>query len=257
MVVLYAAASFLGAALLFLIQPMLAKLVLPYFGGSPMVWNTCALFFQVLLLAGYLYVHLSTRRLGPRRQPWAHLALLLVPLLALPVALPGDTAPDAGSEPALWLLRVLLVAIGLPFVLLATTGPLLQRWFSWSSHRRAQDPYFLYAASNAGSVVGLLGYPFLIEPTVGLATQTRWWSIAYGGFALLVAACGVLAAPDGRPPVLRLAVRQAAGPEAGAACAFPAPGPGRRRYVFSYHANAEIGERCDLLADMPIDEPQP
>ena len=198
MVVLYGAASFLGAALLFLIQPMLAKLVLPSFGGSPMVWNTCALFFQVLLLAGYLYVHLSTRRLGPRRQPWAHLALLLVPLLALPVALPGDTAPDAGSEPALWLLRVLLVAIGLPFVLLATTGPLLQRWFSWSGHRRAQDPYFLYAASNAGSVVGLLGYPFLIEPIVGLATQTRWWSIAYGGFALLIAACGVLAARAAR-----------------------------------------------------------
>jgi SAM-dependent methyltransferase len=173
---------------------MLAKLVLPYFGGSPMVWNTCALFFQVLLLAGYLYVHLSTRRFGARRQPWVHLALLLLPLLALPVALPADPAPEPGTEPALWLLRVLLVAVGVPFLLLATTGPLLQRWFSWSGHRRAEDPYFLYAASNAGSVVGLLGYPFVIEPTVGLAAQTRWWSIAYGGFVLLVGACGVLAA---------------------------------------------------------------
>ena len=194
MVVLYGAASFLGAALLFLIQPMLAKLVLPYFGGSPTVWNTCTLFFQALLLAGYLYVHVTTRRLGPRRQPWFHLVLLLLPLLVLPVALPDHPAPDPGTEPALWLLRVLLVAVGLPFPLLATTGPLLQRWFSWSGHPRAQDPYFLYAASNAGSVVGLLGYPFVIEPTVGLAAQTRWWSIAYGGFLLLVGTCGVLAA---------------------------------------------------------------
>jgi SAM-dependent methyltransferase len=172
---------------------MLAKLVLPYFGGSPTVWNTCALFFQVLLLAGYLYVHVTTRRLGPRRQPWVHLALLLLPLLVLPVGLPDNPAPDPGSEPALWLLRVLLIAVGVPFLLLATTGPLLQRWFSWSGHPRGQDPYFLYAASNAGSVVGLLGYPFVIEPTVGLAAQTRWWSIAYVGFLLLVGICGVLA----------------------------------------------------------------
>jgi hypothetical protein len=198
MVVLYAAASFLGAALLFLVQPMLAKLVLPYFGGSPTVWNTCTLFFQALLLAGYLYVHVSTRRLGPRRQPWVHLGLLLLPLLVLPIGLPDHPAPDPGTEPALWLLRVLLVAVGLPFLLLATTGPLLQRWFSWSGHLRAQDPYFLYAASNAGSVVGLLGYPFVIEPTVGLAAQTRWWSIAYGGFLLLVGTCGVLAAREAR-----------------------------------------------------------
>lgn len=198
MVGLYGAASFLGAALLFLIQPMLAKLVLPSFGGSPMVWNTSTLFFQTLLLAGYFYVHVTTRRLGPRRQPWVHLVLLLLPLLVLPVGLPDHPAPDPGTEPALWLLRVLLVAVGLPFLLLATTGPLLQRWFSWSGHSRAQDPYFLYAASNAGSVVGLLGYPFVIEPTVGLAAQTRWWSIAYVGFLLLVATCGVLAARAAR-----------------------------------------------------------
>ena len=211
MVVLYGVASFLGAALLFLIQPMLAKLVLPYFGGSPTVWNTCALFFQGLLLAGYLYVHVTTRRLGPRRQPWVHLVLLLLPLLVLPVGLPDHPAPDPGTEPALWLLRVLLVAVGLPFLLLATTGPLLQRWFSWSGHPRAQDPYFLYAASNAGSVVGLLGYPFVIEPTAGLAAQTRWWSIAYGGFLLLVGVCGVLAARAARrgPVVDREPVRSA------------------------------------------------
>ncbi|HEX7188486.1 MAG TPA: spermidine synthase, partial [Actinomycetes bacterium] len=121
MVILFGAASFLGAALLFLVEPMLAKLVLPAYGGSPTVWNTCTLFFQALLLAGYAYVHVSTRRLGRRRQPWLHLALLVLPLVVLPIGLPDDTAPPADSEPALWLLRVLLLAAGLPFVLLATT----------------------------------------------------------------------------------------------------------------------------------------
>lgn len=206
MAVLFGAASFLGAALLFLIEPMIAKLVLPSYGGSPMVWNTSTLFFQALLLAGYAYVHVSTRRLGPRRQPWVHLALLAVPLILLPVGLPADAEPPAGADPAWWLLRVLLVAIGVPFALLATTGPLLQRWFSWTSHPRAGDPYFLYAASNVGSVVGLLGYPFVVEPAVGLSTQTTWWSIGYVGFALLVGACGVLA---GRAP-RRTAERAAA-----------------------------------------------
>ncbi|MGH8893725.1 MAG: spermidine synthase, partial [Actinomycetes bacterium] len=219
-VLLFGAASFLGAALLFLIEPMLAKLVLPAFGGSPMVWNTCTLFFQVLLLAGYAYVHVSTRRLGSRRQPWLHLVLLVLPLLVLPVALPSDTAPPADGEPALWLLRVLALAAGLPFALLATTGPLLQRWFSWTDHRRAHDPYFLYAASNAGSVVGLLGYPFAVEPTVGLADQTRWWSMAYVGFALLVAACGVVAGlASRRTPVLRTPVLGTPEPDRGS------PGP--------------------------------
>jgi SAM-dependent methyltransferase len=197
-VLLFGAASFVGAALLFLVEPMLAKLVLPAYGGSPTVWNTCTLFFQVLLLVAYSYVHVSTRRLGRRRQPWLHLALLVLPLLALPVALPDDAAPPPAAEPALWLLGVLAVAAGLPFVVLATTGPLLQRWFSWTGHRRSEDPYFLYAASNAGSVVGLLGYPFLLEPTVGLAAQTKAWSWAYVGFVALVVACGVTAGAAAR-----------------------------------------------------------
>lgn len=223
MVLLFAAASFLGAALLFLVEPMLAKLVLPAYGGSPMVWNTATLFFQVLLLAGYAYVHASTRRLGPRRQPWLHLVLLVLPLLALPVTLPSDTAPPADGDPALWLLRVLALAAGLPFALLATTGPLLQRWFSWTGHRRAGDPYFLFAASNAGSVVGLLGYPFVVEPAVGLATQTRWWSLAYVGFALLVAGCGVVAGLASRRTSSRPAAHV---PEADTVT--PAPGPTAR-----------------------------
>jgi hypothetical protein len=229
-VVLFGAASFIGAALLFLIEPMLAKLVLPSFGGSPMVWNTATLFFQVLLLAGYLYVHVSTRRLGARRQPWLHLGLLVLPLLALPVALPADTPPPADGEPTLWLLRVLALAAGLPFALLATTGPLLQRWFSWTSHPRSRDPYFLYAASNAGSVVGLLGYPFLLEPAVGLAEQTRWWSLAYVGFALLVAACGVVAAVSARRTPAAVAVPARPAPEA-AVSAPAARGPSWRTRI--------------------------
>ena len=225
MAVLFGVAAFVGAALLFLIEPMLAKLVLPSFGGSPMVWNTCTLFFQVLLLAGYGYVHISTRSLGSRRQPWVHLVLLAAPLLVLPVALPSDTAPPVDGEPALWLLRVLALAAGLPFALLATTGPLLQRWFSWTGHRRAADPYFLSAASNAGSVVGLMGYPFLLEPSTGLAAQTRWWSWAYVGFALMVGACGVAAGlasrhSPGEPPA----------PEP-SAVADAAPGPSLRTRV--------------------------
>jgi len=198
-VLVYAAASFLGAALLFLVEPMLAKMLLPAFGGSPMVWNTCTLFLQLLLLAAYAYVHLSASRLGPRRQPAAHLLLLLAPLAVLPLALPRDAAPGPTAEPALWLLRDLAVAAGLPFALIATTGPLLQRWFSWLGQARGDDPYFLYAASNAGSVAGLLGYPLLLEPLIALSEQVRWWSYGYGAFLLLIASCGVhLLAPRGK-----------------------------------------------------------
>lgn len=193
MAFLFGAAAFLGAALLFLVEPMLAKLVLPSFGGSPMVWNTATLFFQVMLLAGYAYVHLSTRWLGGRRQPLLHLALLVAPVLVLPVALPVDAAPPSDGQPALWLLRVLLLAAGLPFALLATIGPMLQRWFASTSHPRAADPYFLFAASNAGSMVGLLGYPFVVEPSIGLGRQLLAWSWAYVGVTVLVGACGVVA----------------------------------------------------------------
>jgi hypothetical protein len=191
MVLVYAVASFLGAALLFLVEPMLAKMLLPPFGGSPMVWNTCTLFFQTLLLGAYAYVHLSTARLGRRRQPVAHLLLLLVPLAVLPVALPSDVAPAATTEPALWLLRDLFLAAGLPFALVATTGPLLQRWYAWLGGPGSDDPYFLYAASNAGSIAGLLGYPLLVEPRTTLSEQALWWSYGYGAFLLLVAFCGL------------------------------------------------------------------
>ena len=189
--VLFATTAFVGAGLLFVVQPMIAKLILPSYGGSATVWSTSSLFFQVLLLAAYGYAHLSTRRLGRRWQPRAHLVVLLLPIVALPVAIPSDAAPAADASPVLWLLRTLVLVIGLPFLVVATTGPLLQRWYSWGDTHRAHDPYFLFAASNLGSFGGLLAYPFLIEPTLSLDAQRTAWSVGFGIFVLLTGTCAL------------------------------------------------------------------
>ncbi len=173
---------------------MMAKMILPMLGGTPAVWNACMLFFQTTLLAGYGYVHLLNSWVAPRRQVVVHLVLLAVPLLLLPIGMPaGWTSPDQ-TNPVLWVLLILTVAIGLPFFMLSTTAPLLQRWFSWTDHPSARDPYFLYAASNAGSMVALLGYPFVIEPWFPLRgthrlSQTMLWSIGYGALVALLATC--------------------------------------------------------------------
>jgi spermidine synthase len=166
---------------------MVAKMILPLLGGSPAVWNTTLVFFQAMLLAGYTYAHLSYRWLGPRRQPLAHLAILLVPLAALPLALPGWAAPTEGVS--LWLLGVLTVAVGAPYFAVATAGPLLQRWFSATRDPDAADPYFLYATGNAGSLAGLLAYPFLVEPLLPLASQAWVWTAGYLLFLTLAAGC--------------------------------------------------------------------
>src|SRR3954453_23583403 len=160
---LFAVTAFFGAGMLFLVQPMIARLLLPSYGGSATVWSTSSLFFQVVLLLGYVYTDRVTR-IRPSRLRLLHGLVLLVPLLVLPLALPGDAAPQAATSPVVWLLRTLTLMIGLPFVVLATTGPLLQKWYSWSGLSRAEDPYFLFAASNLGSFVGLLSYPFVVEP---------------------------------------------------------------------------------------------
>lgn len=188
---LFTFTAFFGASLLFVVQPLVAKILLPSYGGAATVWATSSLFFQTVLLGGYLLVH-GTTRLGPRRQPLVHLPLVLLALLALPLALPSDAAVEDGS-PILWLLRTLLLMIGLPFAVLTTTGPLLQKWYSWTSAPRHQDPYFLYAASNVGSFVGLLAYPFLIEPSLSLATQKALWTWAFVAFLVLITACSLLA----------------------------------------------------------------
>ena len=194
MSVLWSTAIFLSAFLLFLIQPMMAKMILPMLGGTPAVWNTCMLFYQVTLLCGYGYVHLLTSRIEPRRQMPVHLGLMMLPLLMLPVGLPAGWVPPDQPNPAWWVLLLLSMVIGPPFFLLSTTAPLLQKWFSWTDHPSARDPYFLYAASNAGSMLALFGYPLFIEPWLPLKgtqwlTQTNVWSVGYGVLVFFIAAC--------------------------------------------------------------------
>ena len=191
-VALFSATLFLSAGLVFLIQPMFTKFVLPLFGSTPGVWNASMLFFQTALLAGYLYAHESTRRLGVRRQAALHVGLVLVPLLVLPIAVPDDWVPPATGNPVPSLLGLLALAVGLPFFAVSTTAPLLQRWLAATDHPAAGDPYFLYRASNLGSVLGLLAYPVAIEPTLRLAEQGRLWSIGYGLLVVLVVACALL-----------------------------------------------------------------
>jgi SAM-dependent methyltransferase len=184
------AASLLSAALLFAVQPMAAKMVLPLLGGSASVWTLCMLFFQTGLLAGYGWAHFLGTRFRVRTQVLLHAGLGFAALLALPPAISGTSLPPVDSSPGPWLLAALAASFGLPYATLAATGPLLQRWFSSSGHAAAHDPYFLYAASNAGSFAGLLAYPLLLErllplhaTTPGL-TQAGLWS---GGFVVLFA----------------------------------------------------------------------
>jgi spermidine synthase len=194
MVVLWVVTIFLSAFLLFLVQPMMAKMILPMLGGTPAVWNTCMLFYQAALLGGYGYVHFLSSRMAPLRQLRVHLVLLAVPLLMLPISLPAGWTPPDQNNPVLWLLLVLALAIGLPFFVLSTTAPLLQKWFSWTDHPSSVDPYFLYAASNAGSMLALLGYPLVIEPWIPLKgtsqfTQSTLWSVGYGVLVVLIVVC--------------------------------------------------------------------
>src|SRR5918999_1726317 len=189
---LYTAALLISAALVFAVQPMLARMLLPVVGGTPALWTVALAFFQVALLLGYGYAHLSVRLLGPRRQPLVHAALLLATCALLPIGIPGWEPPSGGSTAA-WVAAALAVAVGLPFVLLSATAPLLQRWFAGLAHPRAADPYFLYRASNAGSLVGLLSYPVLVEPRLGLEAQAAVWSAVYGVLAVLIRVCATAA----------------------------------------------------------------
>lgn len=191
MIFLYTLTIFVSAMLLFLVQPMFARLVLPSLGGSSAVWNTVLVFFQAALLAGYAYAHFSTRWLGARRQAALHGVLILLPLLVLPIALPELWRPPTQSSPVASLMEILLTRVGLPFFVVATTSPLLQRWFSQSGHKAARDPYFLYAASNCGSMLALLSYPFIVEPRLTLSAQSRLWEFGYIAFVVLMLGCVV------------------------------------------------------------------
>ncbi len=196
MLALFTLTIFLGATLVFGVQPIAARMLLPSFGGSPAVWSATSVFFQVALLAGYGYSYALTRWFAPRRQPLVHVIVLAAPLLFLPLGLPLATASE-GVHPSLTVIGLLALGLGVPFTVAATTGPLIQRWFSFTGHRAGRDPYFLYAASNAGSLLVLLAYPFVIEPRLNLASQTATWSAAYLAFALLSVACAVVVVRTG------------------------------------------------------------
>ena len=180
--------SFTAACLLFLVQPMFAKLILPRLGGSPAVWNTCVLFFQTTLLLGYLYAHLTTKAIGVRRQATWHFVVVLAPLILLPLSV-SPTDPGAAQRPISWLLTTMAWTVGMPFFVVSTSAPLLQRWFGALQFTSARDPYFLYAASNLGSMIALLGYPFVLEPFVGLQNQTVVWAAGYAIFVVMIGVC--------------------------------------------------------------------
>jgi len=187
----FALTLFVSATLLFLVQPMVGKMVLPRLGGTPAVWNTCMVFFQGVLLVGYGYTHSLSAWKGRRTQIVAQFAILALPFLVLPFSL-GSWSPPAESNPALAVLWLLLGMVGLPFFVVATSAPLLQRWFAATDHPAARDPYFLYGASNLGSMLALLLYPILIEPNFTLEGQTVLWTVGYALLVLMVAGCGFM-----------------------------------------------------------------
>ncbi|PYK57412.1 MAG: spermidine synthase, partial [Verrucomicrobia bacterium] len=192
MTALFSATLFLGAALLFWVQPMIAKMLLPLLGGGPSVWNTCMVFFQAMLLGGYAYAHFVSVRLSIRWQVMMHFCLLSLAALALPLGISEKLVQSLTPEanPFWWLLGALLLVAGPSFFAIAGTGPLLQKWFSNTGHVLAKDPYFLYSASNLGSLISLLGYPVLLESHLRLREQSLLWTSGYFALALLILFCG-------------------------------------------------------------------
>ncbi|UGY16485.1 fused MFS/spermidine synthase [Bradyrhizobium septentrionale] len=190
--VVYTAAIFVSALLLFSVQPLFTKMVLPRLGGSPAVWSVAMVFFQSLLLGGYAYAHLLMK-LNSRIVPIVvHLVLLVIALLTLPLSIKSGWGEPPTSGYAIWLLGLFVVSIGLPFFALAANNPLLQAWFVRTGHPNGPDPYFLYASSNIGSFLALLSYPVLLEPMFTLRTQNLIWTGGYGLLIVLIAGCGLL-----------------------------------------------------------------
>jgi len=190
---LFAVTLFVSAFILFLVQPIIGRLILPKLGGAPQVWNTCMVFFQSVLLAGYAYSHYVTTRLPFKRQLVVHALVILLPFLVLlPFGGPFNVTswvPPAGANPIFSTLALLAFVVGLPFFAVSTSAPLLQKWFTRTDHPSAHDPYFLYSASNVGSLLALVAYPFLIEPLIGLSAQTWTWTWFYVIFVGAVFVC--------------------------------------------------------------------
>ncbi len=193
---LFALTVFLSAFLLFQVQPLMGKAILPWYGGGPAVWTACMLFFQVALFAGYLYAHMAVKYLPPKTLAMVHIAILAVAALTLPIT-PAESLKPTGSENPVWhVLRTLGLSVGLPYFVLASTAPLVQVWFSHAN--RVGSPYRLYALSNAGSLLALISYPLAIEPLLGVRLQGWSWSLGFGIFALACAISGWTAARLGK-----------------------------------------------------------
>src|SRR5579875_526720 len=190
MLLVFAFTLFTSATLLFMVEPMVGKMILPLLGGTPAVWNTCMVFYQAVLLAGYAYAHFSTSWLGARKQAVLHVVLLALPFLFLPLAVNPDLI-KGGENPILGLLLLLSMTVGLPMFVVSASAPLLQKWFADTSHPSAKDPYFLYGASNLGSMLALLAYPTVVEPYLRLGQQSFDWTVGYGALAALTALCAV------------------------------------------------------------------
>ena len=215
---LFTITLFLGSALLFILEPMFGRLVLPDLGGAPAVWNTCLVFFQLVLLGGYLYAWASSRWLSTRAQIVLHMALLAAAFSVLPVRIILGAAPPSAANPIPWLLAVLTVSIGLPFLVVSTTAPILQHWFAATDHPDAPDPYFLYQASNLGSMAALVAFPLVIEPWLGVRAQSVAWTFVYGAFGVF---CVVCAATAWRSATKARPVAASGGPRPPAATATP------------------------------------
>ena len=176
----FAGAIFLSAALLFAVQPMFTKMVLPRLGGTPSVWSVAMVFFQAVLLAGYAYAHALTKYFPGKRSITIHLVVMVVAVLFLPLSIASWWGrPPADATAALWLLGLFAVSIGVPFFALSANGPLLQAWFARTDHPSAANPYFLYAASNVGSFLALISYPFIVEPFTTLGLQRWAWAALF------------------------------------------------------------------------------
>jgi hypothetical protein len=201
----YAAAIFLSAGLLFSVQPLFTKMVLPTLGGAPSVWSVALVFFQAALLGGYLYAHLLTHYLPGRQSVVVHLLVLLAATLVLPLGLASNWGRPPADGETLWILGLFSASIGLPFFALAANAPLLQAWYARTGHPTSSDPYFLYGASNVGSFLALLSYPFLVEPLTRLSQQIAAWSGLFYALIALIGLCGLLlvrsknAPPSARP----------------------------------------------------------
>ncbi len=196
---IYALTIFASAFLLFLVQPIMAKQILPWFGGSAAVWTTCLMFFQLVLLFGYAYADWTIRFLKPRPQAILHTALIVLSLISLPILAGSGWKPDGDDDPTWRILGLLMATIGLPYFLLSTTGPLLQAWFA-RSYPDARNVYRLFALSNGASLIALVAYPFVVEPYITTREQSIGWSVGYGLFAVLCATSAYfsLRSPGGR-----------------------------------------------------------